>query len=115
MINQLSKTKAWAEFVEWWQRRGYGWWIDDNGTFYSDTNRTASNLELLSLLVEFCDSKEYYIDIMHDDYYAEVDGSAKFHVSVKDEHCSDWGEPFYSTRTEATQQAVVKCFELMVS
>ena len=115
MINQLSKTKAWAEFVEWWQRRGYGWWIDDNGTFYSDTNRTASNLELLSLLVDFCDSEGYYIQPnCFPQFKAWNVSIMSGNINVCQILRAESGRfQDYDSRTEATQAAIKKCFELM--
>lgn len=103
MIEQLSRMKAWAEFVEWMRNKGYKY----DQYFWFTYNQHASYRELLSLLVEFCDSKEWRIGIGYDEDHNSFTFSIKYKKELK-----DIGEDFNS-RTEATKQAIIKCFELM--
>ena len=72
MIEQLSKyTKWWNEFVEWMD--GKGFYLMPKEIHISNKHKfmhkefayMISDRELLSLLVEFCDSKNYFIEYSH--------------------------------------------------
>lgn len=117
MIEQLSKTKVWAEFVEFVTKHEP---VDFNNELNKFVLRTSSGVdfdlsdrELLSLLVEFCDSKGYHIGINYDEEYFVVIawGYPVFILRENDEPQSKI--KYFSTRPEATQQAVVKCFQLI--
>ncbi|KAF0148759.1 MAG: hypothetical protein FD143_2841 [Ignavibacteria bacterium] len=91
MIEQLSKMKAWGKFLEW---------------TYTNKYHFNNERELLSLLVEFCDSKNYFIEYSHTGtnwltYIYKQETETTFNLDTK------------ATRTEATKAAIIKCFELM--
>lgn len=115
MIEQLSKTKVWNEFVEWATAKKYQQYclVDKENWNYTSIEMSRnefSDRELLSLLVEFCDSKGYYMTITLNMFFV-FDYRL---MTIPELHLPYFiSEYDYSTRTEATQAAIVKCFELM--
>ena len=120
MTEELKQYKAFGKFVEWMGNQqigndSVGLWVNE---FYTKTpigfHRKVSDRELLSLLVEFCDSERMCIEISTH----LTGGECLFSDSVwnvKEITKSLVNDSFISTRTEATKQAIVKIFELMES
>ena len=127
MIDQLKQhEKTFAKFVEWMKNQKK--YLDDKNRFYwrYECGKASTlyelvyhsiyltNRELLSLLVEFCDSEGMCIEISTH----LTGGECLFSYSVwnvKEITKSLVNDSFISTRTEATKQAIVKIFELMES
>lgn len=130
MINQLNHTKTWGEFVEWVNR-------SDSYRFYSDgtirniiSDAPVNERELLSLLVEFCDSKGYYIELEFnspdpdsDETKTEIDKGFEYKISHQDKD-GYWDKDIYwkgvtnkgiefFTRTEATEAGIKRALELL--
>jgi hypothetical protein len=114
VINELTKSKCWNEFVEWMDKQGF--YLMPKEIHISKEHRfmnkefayMISDRELQSLLVEFCDSKGRYIvpDIVGGWWYSisDKEGDVSFTTPDTDK---------FTTRAEATEQAIIKCFELM--
>lgn len=106
MIDTLKQYKAFGKFVEWIREEEI---ITVETLDCNFLEWHYSDRELLSLLVEFCDSRGYYI--------STHPLSIIFSVSeTKYSTITRWeGEITFNfdTRTEATKQAIKKCFELM--
>jgi hypothetical protein len=105
MIEKLSKyAHTFHKFWEWYAKEGI--LFDEFNVGYAIGElEMESPRELLSLLVEFCDSKDYCISITK-----RIGGTRSMPIWS----CGVAGEIINgSTRTEATEQAVIKCFELM--
>ena len=117
MIDQLKQhEKTFAKFVEWMGNQqigndSVGLWVNE---FYTKTpigfHRKVSDRELLSLLVEFCDSEGYYMTITLNMFFMfdyRMTTIPELHLPY---FISEYD---YNTRTEATKAAIVKVFELM--
>ena len=126
MIDQLKQyPKTFQKFVEWMKNQKK--YLDDKNRFYwrYECGKASTlyelvyhsiyltNRELLSLLVEFCDSEGYYTSIRY------FPLSNTFDSVVNDLHIIEKLEIYHTlrvnSRTEATENAIKKCFELMES
>lgn len=119
-MDTLKQYKAFGKFVEWMYDKGIGKLEEANTstiTFLDcfDNCRKISHRELLSLLVEFCDSEGCWItidaDLVCDD--SEEPKFSYWITALNKYDAEDAYEDSYATRTEATKAAIIKCFELM--
>lgn len=116
MIDQLKQYKAFGKFVEWMKEHGY-YFHKIHQKFFearSDYDFTQpSNRELLSLLIEFCDSEKHMITIR---VYYENDNFTGFYFDIDKVFTTEYtvhSTHGFTTRAEATQAGVKKIFELM--
>lgn len=122
MINSLKQhEKTFRKFVEWMLKKNYRM---RNGIFLDYKRRTdITDRELLSLLVEFCREQNYWIEsnLGNKSEYEATDiielcitaFVLKF-VNKNEYTLVLWSDEFeLNEHTEATQEAIKKCFELM--
>lgn len=109
MLDTLKHYKVFAKFVEWMLPNHR---MRNNKFFNFNERRDIPDRELISLLVEFCDSEGYYIEISTH----LTGGECLFSYSiwnVKQLTKSIVNDSFISTRTEATKEAILRVFQLM--
>ena len=110
--------KTFQKFVEWMKKNNLDY-LRENIAFVKQdvygANYLIHDRELLSLLVEFCDSEGYYIQPnCFPQFKAWNVSIMSGNINVCQILRAESGRfQDYDSRTEATQAAIKKCFELM--
>jgi len=108
LTEQLKQyTKFWNEFVEWMETT-HQWELVD-GAFWYLGSRYISHRELTSLLVEFLDSKGYYVEVRSKITNVGVRWDWMVWSNLTVEVCND---NFIHTRQQGTEAGILKAVEL---
>jgi len=112
---ELIQGLTFSEFVEWMDTQGF--YLMPKETHINKEHKfmnkefayMISDRELLSLFVEFCDNNGYYInvDIVAKSWWYSISND------IGDLIYTNLDTDTLNSRTEATQAAIAKVFELM--
>ncbi len=119
MINELKQYKKnWEEFVEWVENQSFYWKEKSVHVFEADNiftfaGRTINNREVLSLLIDFLDSKNLNIGIIRDyTVNDEIVYPKTFGYEIVGDNTFREKEGF-SSRTLATEAGIIKAFSIL--